>query len=276
MFAPLFRRLLFVEHPATDHMPVAGEANGFVLTGLVPRGVTPRRAARSLEQALTASDDRWGATHTTVLASRWWMRGMAAILLFTRRYRVATWFCKLRRQPGPPRYDEDWVTPFVAAVELRFDERPSDDAMALAMATLGAETKAVWVASDHQVVVYEAEPRPPKPAYISFLVHRPPSLTRESCQAFWQTTHAQLVLHNLDYLRLDEYRQVHTVALPPAGCDDRFDGIVWAQKHSVWALLAQLVQPNAFRFDNSLVVNETNFTYDTPALVLAPTHTWTR
>ena len=94
------------------------------------------------------------------------------------------------------------------------------------------------------------------------------------CQEYWRTSHAQLVLHNLQYLRLTQYRQVHAAADAPTGCDDSYDGIVYARKASTRAVIGQLLRINSFRFNDTLVVDECNFTAATPVLLLRPEREW--
>ncbi len=131
-----------------------------------------------------------------------------------------------------------------------------------------------WIASSEQVFVYDTEDPDASSIFVCFLVHRPPTITRHECQTYWKTEHAQLVLQNMRYLKLTQYLQVHTTAEPPPGCLDTYDGIVYARKPSTWAVIRQLLHINEFRFNDTLVVDETHFTSATPVLLMQPDRTW--
>lgn len=73
---------------------------------------------------------------------------------------------------------------------------------------------------------------------LTFCLRRRPELTREEFQAYWRTTHAQLVADRAGPLRIRRYVQVHTVDLPGlhsamqrrnGGSPEPFDGIaeIW-------------------------------------------------
>ena len=61
----------------------------------------------------------------------------------------------------------------------------------------------------------------------------------EACQIYWSHQHATLALDNLRYNPLTRCRQVHTPPAPPAGLDDNYDGVVFAEKTSIGHLLLQ-------------------------------------
>ena len=99
-------------------------------------------------------------------------------------------------------------------------------------------------------------------------------MSREACQRYWRVQHAQLAIDNLRYLRLTRYRQVHTMATPLAGLDDRYDGVVYAEKASLTQLLRDLLAIDTLRFNNTVVVDECRFTHATPFLLMRIMRAW--
>lgn len=134
----------------------------------------------------------------------------------------------------------------------------------------------VLIGSGFQVQVYDADVDSDvaKRVNVCFLIHRPPGMSREACQSYWSHQHAALALDNLRYNPLTRYRQVHTVPTPPAGLDDSYDGVVFAEKQSIGHLLLQLSQINTARFNNTAVVDESQFTCATPVLLMQLRQTW--
>ena len=99
-------------------------------------------------------------------------------------------------------------------------------------------------------------------------------MTREACQAYWRSSHADLALRNMQYLGLSRYLQVHTRESPGAGFDDTYDGVVYAEKSSLARLIFELAKPDSFRFNNTIVIDETNFTECTPIMLLRLASAW--
>ena len=274
MLRSLLRRLLFVKNHTFEAEQLAGTGDAFLLTGLVEgSGLRRRRAARHqvkvfAEQAAAHRDD-WKLDTIETFKST--LRWFDAIMRFTRTNTVVRFLCWLAATPPPPPFDLA-VSPRVdAAVEIRFQQRPDD---AVLDQITSSSPNIDWIASEEQVIVYDQGGRAHKSVYQCFLVFHLPMMSRASCQQYWRTQHAQFVLYNMNYLRLTKYRQVHTAAVAPPGCIDTFDGVVWARKASRWAVIRQVLHINAFRFNNALVVDETNFTYATRAFLLRPHKTW--
>ena len=93
-------------------------------------------------------------------------------------------------------------------------------------------------------------------------------MSRDTCQSYWRTQHADLALRNMRYLGLTRYLQVHSAQSPPQGYDDNYDGVVYAEKSSLARLIFELGKPDSFRFNNTVVIDETNFTECTPIMLL--------
>jgi hypothetical protein len=61
---------------------------------------------------------------------------------------------------------------------------------------------------------------------------------------------------------------------PPAEFDDIYDGVVYAEKSSLGRLMIELGKPDSFRFNNTVVIDETNFTECTPIMLLRLASAW--
>lgn len=283
----VLRRLLFVEAPQGEPLALAGTDESFVVTALLRRRRSGpvqqfrERLADIVSSDVAARRDAWGIRRIRLFGGRAWARPIVFFLEFTRTEAVAAWLCRLKGQPRPPHYRLRLSPLYDAVLELRFDEAPTSETLA-AIRTVFAQRRAdlietaTWLASPRQVQVYDS--RPPadgsRRVSICFLVRRPPPMTRHACQDYWRTQHAQLALRNMRYLRLTAYRQVHTAETPPAGCDDTFDGVVYAEKPSWSQLFRDLMKIDTARFNNTVVVDESHFTYDTPVLLIDVVREW--
>ena len=279
MVRSLLFRILFVRAPGSGTEPLAGDDHDVVLTGLVAHRAGWRSSSQATQVAhaiATAADTRrqdgnpWHLASVRTLRGR--LRWFAAILRLTRTRPVVRFLCWVSSEPTPPQYRLALSPEYDAAVELRFSSPPPPDVVAQVIAT--APDGVDWIASHEQVLVHDDGDPSDSSIFVCFLVHRPPAITRQACQTYWRTEHAQLVLRNMRYLQLTQYRQVHTAAEAPPGCLDTYDGIVYARKPSTWAVIRQLVHPNEFRFNDTLVVDETHFTSATPVMLMQPDRSW--
>ena len=276
MLRSLLFRMLFVRAPGSGTQPLAGTDHGVVLTGLVSHRSGWRASSRALADAnivataAAAQRESWDLDSIRTLRGR--LRWFAGILRFTRTRPIVRLLCWLSSSPTPPEYRLSLSPEYDAAVELRFSTPPSAEVVrdVIASAPQGID----WIASREQVLVYDEAGPGDTSIFVCFLIHRPEAITRQECQTYWKTEHAQLVLRNMEYLKLTQYLQVHTAAEPPPGCVDTYDGIVYARKPSTWAVIRQLLHINEFRFNDTLVVDETHFTSKTPVMLMQPDRTW--
>jgi hypothetical protein len=276
MFRSLLFRLLFVRAPGGPDQPLAGDDHAAVLTGFVAHQHRWRASARALAEARSVATvvvdrrEHMGVESVRTLRGR--LRWFAGILRFTRTRPIVAFLAWLSSESAPPAYHLSLSPEYDAAVEIRFSSPPPQAVIDEIIAA--APDAMQWIASDEQVLVYEADHLSDSAIFVCFLVHRPATSTRRGCQTYWKTEHAQLVLQNMRYLRLTQYLQVHTAAEPPPGCIDTYDGIVYARKPSTWAVIRQLLHINEFRFNDTLVVDETHFTSATPVLLMQADRTW--
>jgi hypothetical protein len=165
-------------------------------------------------------------------------------------------------------------------VQITFERHPEssqlDGVLGLLRSPEISAAECTVLASVRQYTVYDAHPggSESKRVVICFLVNRPKGSTRDACQAYWRTRHADLALRNMTYLGLTRYLQVHTRKSPGTGLDDTYDGVVYAEKSSLGRLLLELAKPDSFRFNNTVVIDETNFTECTPIMLLRLSSGW--
>lgn len=286
VMARLAERLLFVAEP--PHIPpprVAGTNQYHLITVLLngrhphsDRALTATLLNR-IGPALRSRHGDWNLEHIRILRCVRWSRPIVFFFELTRTHAVASWLCRIAGEPTPPPYSLTLCPQYEAIIELRFAEPPSPEAITALRDLIGSTTlfeTAVLIGSQFQVQVYDDGSRSDidRRVDICFLVRRPPGVTREACQTYWRENHATLALTNMRYLQLTRYRQVHTLATPPAGLDDTFDGVVYAEKRSFFQLLVDLLKPNTARFNSTVVVDECHFTDSTPVTLMQRIAEW--
>jgi hypothetical protein len=274
---------VFVQAPATSTSAIEGTDQQFVVTALLRR----RRRTRPLTDALLtrvgdtlfARQADWNMVGIRVLRNVRLSGPLVFFFELTRTHAVAAWLCRLAGQPAPAPYRLGLTPRYDAIVELRFAQEPGARALQSIRDVL--EEGAVFdrpavLGSGVQVRVFDGHSAADVSdrVNICFLVNRPPGMSRDACQAYWRTQHAQLALDNMRYMRLTRYRQVHTLAAPPPGLDDHYDGVVYAEKASFRQLLRDVTAVDTARFNNTVVVDECRFTQATPVMIMRLVRAW--
>ncbi len=281
----LARRAVFVRAPANPSNRIGGTDSQFVVTALLRRG--PKASARSFADALLnrvgpALSARKAELHIEsihVLRGVVLSRHLVFLFEVTRTHTVAACLCQISGQPAPPPYRLGLKPLYDAIVELRFTREPGPLAIQGIRDLVndaGVFDPAILLGSTFQVRVFDGHSASNvmDRVNICFLINRPPGMSRTASQDYWRTQHAALALDNMRYMRLTRYRQVHTVAAPPAGMDDRYDGVVYAEKASVTQLVRDLTAVATARFNNTVVVDECRFTQATPVMLMRLVGVW--
>ena len=280
----LARRLMFVQAPASS-IRIEGTDEQFVVTALLRRG--RKTSARALTgallnrvgPALSARKAEWNIASIHVLRGVRMSRPLVFFFEVTRTHAVAAWLCRLVGQPAPAPFHLGLEPLYDALLEVRFTQSPGTPAIQGIREILQEADVfdiPVMLGSAFQVRVFDGHSTSDVSDRVNivFLVNRPPGMSREACQRYWRTQHAQLALDNMRYMRLTRYRQVHTLASPLPGLDDRYDGVVYAEKASVPQLVRDLAAINTARFNNTVVVDECHFTQATPVMLMRLVRAW--
>lgn len=274
MLGSLARRLLFVH--SAEPAATGTVEHRTILTAFVRAEPGRRRSARAVADGLAAlAIDHhlvWRVARVRVLHGA--LPLVAIALRLTRRRLVSRTLCRLAGVSPPGPVETLPLLPQThAAVEIVLDALPTADQLD---AIVGHCTEAVWVLADRQVRVFDEHGDDARTIVTCFLVHRPPTMTRRECQTYWEHRHAGLVVGINRALRLTQYLQLHAADPTPPGLADEYDGIVYAHPRSSVAAALQLVRFSALRANNTLVVDETHFTWGTPAFLLRPATRWER
>lgn len=280
------QRLLFVDSLAPTPLPRPRAHEEFVITALLRRGAGISASAfrgsieRDLAARLRDARAELGLASLKVFRDVS-ARGILSFFLQLTRSRAYTAFlCRVLGRASPPRYRLRYGVLYDSVLQLTFDGNPEPSRIDAALALLRdpglRASECIVLGSERQYTVYDGQSARDerKRIDICFLVNRPDGTTRDACQAYWRTRHADLALRNMRYLGLTRYLQVHTMETPQIGLDDSYDGVVYAEKSSRARLLLELAKPDSFRFNNTIVIDETNFTECTPIMLLRLAAAW--
>lgn len=279
-------RALFVEAPRDTPVPTKTAHRDFVLTALLRRAPERPLAAfldgidRRVCDELRRRREACGIRSLRMLADASLGGALDLFLQFTRSYSYTAWLNRRLGRPAPDAYRIRYGSLYDAVVELTFAAAPDRAALDSVLEVLRDEAlgcaERTILPSERQYTIYDAESDvdEDKRVNICFLVSRPAGMTRSQCQRYWRSQHADLALRNMRYLGLTRYLQVHTANERIEGLDDDFDGVVYAEKPSRARLMVDLMKPDSFRFNNTVVIDETNFTFCTPIMLLALRRAW--
>jgi hypothetical protein len=279
LVAGLIRRLLFVRAPVDSSHHIRGTRDEAIVTALLDRapGISPSALAAVLDDEVVprvrAAAGGWGVRSWRRFGPPRFERPVVFFMETTRKYRLTAALCQLEGDAPPAPYHLPVTPLYDAMIEFRFATQPSTatlDALRRALSAPRVVASVVLIGSGHQVEVYDSgSPADPRSRVnICFLIRRPPGMSRAACQQYWSHQHAQLALDNMKYLGLTRYRQVHTLPTAPAGLDDLYDGVVYAEKASMSRLVRDLLKINTARFNDTVVVDESHFTHATPVMLM--------
>ena len=281
-----FQRLLFVDSHLPTSLPVPRAHERFVITALLRRrtDVSSRAFYRQVENDLASRlhHERGDLALASLKVYRDVSAGgiLSFFLQLTRSHAYTAFLCRVLRRAPPPPYRIRYGVLYDNVVQITFERHPEssqlDGVLGLLRSPEISAAECTVLGSVRQYTVYDAHPggSESKRVVICFLVNRPIESTRDACQAYWRTRHADLALRNMTYLGLTRYLQVHTRKSPGTGLDDTYDGVVYAEKSSLGRLLLELAKPDSFRFNNTVVIDETNFTECTPIMLLRLSSGW--
>ena len=280
------QRLLFVESQAPTSLPAPRAHDRFVITALLRRreGISPPAFRGQIENDLAARlrDARGDLGLASLKVFRDVSAGgvLSFFLQITRSHGYTAFLCRVLGRASPPPYRLRYGVLFDSVVQITFEENPKPSQIDAVLAQLRdpdvPASECTILGSNNQYTVYDDQSARDerKRVNICFLVNRPGGMTRDRCQTYWRTRHADLALRNMQYLGLTRYLQVHTLETPGAGFDDAYDGVVYAEKSSLGRLVLELAKPDSFRFNNTIIIDETNFTECTPIMLLRLSTSW--
>lgn len=280
------QRLLFVDSLAPTPLPAPRAHDRFVVTALLRRraDIVSRAFRRHIENELAAKlgDDRrrLGLDSLKVYRDASAGGALSFCLQLTRSHGYTAFLCRVLQKAAPPPYRIRYGVLFDSVVQMTFGRHPEPSQVESLLALLRdprvPASESMLLASTRQYTVYDGGSTSDERerVIICFLINRPNGMSRDESQAYWRTRHADLALRNMKYLGLTRYIQVHTATSPGAGFDDRYDGVVYAEKSSLARLLFELAKPSSFRFNNTVVIDETHFTECTPIMLLKLATSW--
>lgn len=282
----LLQRLLFVDSRVPTSLPAPRPHDRTVITALMKRRpeVSSRWFRRCIEKDLAGrlGDQRGALGLASVQVYRDVSAGgtLAFVLQLTRSHAYTAFLCRVLKRSAPPPFRLPYRVLYDNVVQIVFAGEPTRAQREGVLALLRSPdlpcAKCTALVSDRQYTVYDnGLPRDERRRVnICFLVNRPREMSRDACQSYWRTRHADLALRNMRYLGLTRYLQVHTTGSPQMGFDDSYDGVVYAEKSSLARLMFELGKPDSFRFNNTVVIDETNFTECTPIMLLRLAADW--
>jgi hypothetical protein len=280
------QRLLFVDSLTPTSLPAPRAHERFVVTALLRRrpgissGTFRQRIEKDLAARLREQRGELGVASLKVYRDVSAGGILSFFLQLTRSRAYTAFLCRILRKPAPPPYRIPYGVLYDNVAEITFEGNPEnsqlDGVLALLRGPGVPASECTILASARQYTVYDNHPSEDESERVDicFLVNRPKEMTRDACQAYWRTQHADLALRNMKYLGLTRYLQVHTVESPGVGFDDTYDGVVYAEKSSLVRLMLELGKPGSFRFNNTVVIDETNFTECTPIMLLRLSSAW--
>lgn len=164
-----------------------------------------------------------------------------------------------------PYYDA--VIEFQFAGRLSNEQRTTINDLAHYLANI---SKRVSIVESN--VRYQAfdDKRPAKknPFHLVFISQEPPHIAREQAQKYWINEHAAFVVNNVKYTKMKRYRISHATLDKKSAFENRYGGIAFVEFKGLPAFMLNMLNPNAVRLNNSIVLDEMNLSADSRIMLM--------
>jgi len=193
--------------------------------------------------------------------------------IFARNHFYSRLLCKLYGGVTPPAKTCLPYTPyFDAGIEFQFDSTPTS-AQIQAIKKLSRDLSYMsermsFVESEKRLLGKEVSPTQSAEAVYMFeFLKRRPNVTREEAQDYWMHEHGGYIIDNVQYSQPEKYWQVHEVESSKAHFDDPYEGFAYVRIPSRFHLVKKMFDVKAWRFNNTLVVDENRFLMPVPTVL---------
>jgi hypothetical protein len=206
--------------------------------------------------------------------------GLAALFYIATRKHVSVALLSRIRGLTPPEPYNISLFPFYDAVmEFQFAGRLTNEQIAtindLARYLAGmCKSVSVMESSVRYQAFDDKSPAKKNPFHLVFISQEPSHIAREQAQKHWINEHAAFVVNNVKYSRMIRYRMSHATLDKKSSFENRYGGIAFVEFNSLPAFMRNMLNPNAVRLNNSIVLDEANLSAESRIMLMKEYNLW--
>ena len=201
--------------------------------------------------------------------------GTFAGLLYiaTRKHVNVSLLSRIRGLTPPAPYHISLFPYYDAVIEFQFSGQLSDEQRAtindLARYLAGKCKRVSVMESNRRYKAFDDKsPAKKNPFHMVFISQEPPHIVREQAQKHWINDHAAFVVNHVKYTRMKRYRISHSTLDKNSPYENRYGGIAFVEFNSLPAFMRNMLNPNAVRLNNSIVLDEMNLSADSKIMLM--------
>jgi len=195
--------------------------------------------------------------------------GAFAALLYiaTRTHFIVSLLSRIRGLTPPEPYRISLFPYYDAVIEFQFtgplkkDQIKTIRDLAHGLADISKRVSVVESNVRYQVFD-DNSPAKKNPFHLVFISQEPSTLARDQAQKHWINDHAAFVVNHVKYTKMKRYRISHATLDKNSPYENRYGGIAFCEFNGLPAFMRNMLNPNAVRLNNSIVLDEVNLSAD--------------
>ena len=188
---------------------------------------------------------------------------VAISYIATRKHLYVSLLSRIRGLKPPAPYHISLLPYYDAIIEFQFagqlSKRQVETIKNLADGLVDISTRISIVESSVRYQAFDDKsPAKKNPFHMVFISQEPPHIEREQAQKHWANAHVAFVVNNVKYTRMKRYRISHSTLDRNSPYENRYGGIAFCEFGGLPAFMLNMLNPNAIRLNNSIVLDEMN------------------
>ncbi len=191
----------------------------------------------------------------------------------TRKHVSVSMLSRLRGLTPPKPYHISLFPYYDAVIEFQFAGQLSNEQITtikdLAHSLAGmCKRVSVMESSVRYQAFDDKSPAKKNPFHMVFISQEPSHIEREQAQKHWANAHAAFVVNNVRFTRMKRYRISHATLDKKSLFENRYGGIAFCEFKGLPAFMLNMLNPNAVRLNNSIVLDEVNLSADSRIMLM--------
>jgi hypothetical protein len=191
----------------------------------------------------------------------------------TRKHASVSLLSRLRGLIAPEPYHISLFPFYDAVIEVQFAGRLTNEQITtindLARYLAGmCKSFSVMESSVRYQAFDDKSPAKKNPFHLVFISQEPSHIAREQAQKHWINEHAAFVVNNVKYTKMRRYRISHATLDKKSPFENRYGGIAFVEFKSLPAFMRNMLNPNAVRLNNSIVLDEANLSAESRIMLM--------
>lgn len=191
----------------------------------------------------------------------------------TRKHLSVSFLSRIRGLTPPEPYHISLFPYYDAVIEIQFAgqlsnaQRTTIYELAHGLANISKRVSVLECNVRYQAFD-DKSPEKKNPFHLVFISQEPSHIAREQSQKHWINKHAAFVVNNVKYTKMRRYRISHATLDKKSPFENRYGGIAFVEFKSLPAFMSNMLNPNAVRLNNSIVLDEANLSAESRIMLM--------